>query len=33
MLKIDIMRIALASSDGKNVDLHFGKVRSIYILI
>jgi predicted Fe-Mo cluster-binding NifX family protein len=25
------MRIAVASSDGKNVDLHFGKARSIYI--
>ncbi|RBQ23452.1 hypothetical protein ALNOE001_10530 [Candidatus Methanobinarius endosymbioticus] len=25
------MRIAVASSDGKNVDLHFGKARSICI--
>jgi len=25
------MRIAIASSDGKNVDLHFGKARSICI--
>jgi len=25
------MRIAIASSDGKNVDLHFGKARSICV--
>jgi predicted Fe-Mo cluster-binding NifX family protein len=27
----DLMRIAIASSDGKNVDLHFGKANSIYV--
>jgi len=25
------MRIAIASSDGKNVDLHFGKAKSTYV--
>ncbi|MDR2874231.1 MAG: FeMo cofactor biosynthesis protein [Methanobrevibacter sp.] len=25
------MKIAIASSDGKNVDLHFGKANSIYV--
>jgi predicted Fe-Mo cluster-binding NifX family protein len=25
------MRIAIASSDGENVDLHFGKANSLYI--
>jgi predicted Fe-Mo cluster-binding NifX family protein len=25
------MKIAIASSDGKNLDLHFGKAKSLYI--
>ena len=25
------MRIAVASTDGENVDLHFGKARSLYV--
>ncbi|MDR0913239.1 MAG: FeMo cofactor biosynthesis protein [Methanobrevibacter sp.] len=25
------MKIAIASSDGKNVDLHFGKANSVYV--
>ena len=31
MIKGENMKIAVASSDGENVDLHFGKGRSLYV--